>query len=186
MLPFRPHLFTGSLLAATLLALPASAEPDRSAVINQLLPGSSVAERSSAAFEQIRPLPADGRGRVDQIDPDLTPATDEISLSAAGTRPRKACTLTPEQQAIVTSLEAQGRLPAGDCEMAAFLAPPSDKSDEDRRALAAAVLSGAPELAGQESEAARLARLAEERRQAAAAESAAAVSSYLLPPPPGQ
>ncbi|HRI99599.1 MAG TPA: hypothetical protein PKV67_02390 [Hyphomonas sp.] len=187
MAPIRLRRLASLALAASLASLAAGADPDRSAAIKQLAPGATPAERSSAAFDQITPVPRETRGRVDQIDPSMKPASEESGLSAHNpTASRTGCTLTPEQRAIVTSLEAQGRLPAGDCEMAAFLAQPGDKSDEDRRSLAAAVLATAPELVGQESEAARLARLAEERRQAAAAEAAAVVSTYLISPVPGQ
>lgn len=188
MAPLRLHRSAGLLLAAALAVASAGAEPERSATIKQLAPGATLAERSNAAFEQITPATIDARGRVDQIDPTLAAATDDTDLAATGASSmRRACVLTPDQLAIVTSLEAQGRLPAGDCEMAAFLAHPSDKSDEDRRAAAAAVLAAAPELVGRESEAAVQAREAEERRQsAAAAETAAAVSTFLLPKPSGQ
>ena len=170
-------------LAAMLAGLSAGAEPDRSASIKQLAPGSTPAERSSAAFDQITPVTGETRGRVDQIDPSLTPGADDTDLTATAiSGSRTGCTLTAEQRAIVTSLEAQGRLPAGDCEMAAFFAQPGDKSDEDRRALSAAVLAAAPELAGRESEA----RAEAESRKAAAEQAAATVSTYLLPPVPGQ
>ncbi|MFN7178806.1 hypothetical protein [Hyphomonas sp.] len=188
MLPFRLPLSAGAALAALIVCLPSGAEPDRSAAIKQLSSGATLAERSSAAFDQITPAKPDTRGRVDQIDPSLTPASDETGLSAmASSASRTPCILSAEQRAIVTSLEAQGRLPAGDCEMAAFLTQPGDKSEEDRRATAAAVLTAAPELVGQESEAARQARLAEESRAAAAAEAVGAtVSTYLVSPVPGQ
>jgi hypothetical protein len=184
MLPFRLRHSAGAALAALLACLPSGAEPDRSAAIRQLSSGATMAERSSAAFDQITSVMPQARGRVDQIDPSLRPASEDTGLSAmASSAGRAPCVLTAEQRAIVTSLEAQGRLPAGDCEMAAFLTQPGDKSEEDRRVTVAAVLSTAPELAGQESEAGRKARIAEESRAAAAE---AAVSTYLVPPVPGQ
>ena len=188
MLPFRLRLSAGAALAALIIYLPSGAEPDRSAAIKQLSSGATMAERSSAAFDQITPAAQQARGHVDQIDPSLKPASDETGLSASGpSAGRGPCILTAQQRAIVTSLEAQGRLPAGDCEMAAFLTQPGDKSEEDRRATAAAVLTAAPELVGQESEASLQARLAEERAAAAAAEAAAAtVSTYLVSPLSGQ
>lgn len=186
MAPIRLHRSAGLALAAMLTGLAAGAEPDRSAAIKQLAPGSTPAERSNAAFEQITPVAWETRGRVDQIDPSLTSGSGESGLTAdAPSGGRTGCVLTAEQRAIVTSLEAQGRLPAGDCEMAAFFAQPGDKSDEDRRALSAAVLAAAPELAGRESDSERQARAEAESRQAAAEQAAATVTTYLLPPIPG-
>jgi hypothetical protein len=176
----------GILLAATVsVSFPAGADPERSAAIPQVQSSTKMEERSNAAFEQIV-LPGAGtrRGGVDQIDPALfaNGAPDGAAFDldpSAESEQIPACTLTPEQQSIVTSLEAQGRLPAGDCEMVAWFAKPADKSEEDRRALAAAVLAAAPELVGQESDEARASRLEAERLAAEAV--AAAVLTYLLP-----
>jgi len=94
-------------------------------------------------------------------------------------------TLTNEQQAIVTSLAAQGKLPAGDCEMAAWFAAPRDKDElEGRQSLAEAVVAGAPELLGRNAEADRLAEIEAEQQRADAAAAALALSLLAPPPPP--
>lgn len=184
MAPLRHRIEAGLALTALLLAVfPAGAETDRSAAIRQVAAGETLAERSSASFDQIKPVAREARGRVDQIDPSLaTERDDDLDIEMAAARP-SGCVLTPEQQAIVTSLQSQGRLPAGECEMLAFFADPDDKSD-DRRGLAEAIMAGAPELAGHESEAARQARLEEEARREAEAGMKATVSTFLLPAVP--
>ncbi|MFN7163982.1 MAG: hypothetical protein ACK4P2_04115 [Hyphomonas sp.] len=175
-----PLLLLFSLAGAGGLSL---AETDRSAAIRQVTGERPMAERSSAAFDQISTVAA-GRGRVDQIDPALAPADlpdgDELTARDPALR-ASGCTLTPDQQSIVTSLAAQGRLPAGDCEMIAWLARPGDKSDsEDRRSVAEAVITAAPELLGRDADADRRAQLEIEQRQA----EAAAVIFSVLPPLP--
>lgn len=181
--------------AAVFLAPVAVAEADRSAAIKQVTRGATLAERSSAGFDQISTVAAGRTSAVDQIDPSLEAKsvpeasgdklTDGQAAASAG-----PCVLTPEQQAIVTSLQSQGRLPAGDCEMVAWFGRPGDEPDaEDRRSLAEAVVTTSPELLGQESEAARIARLEAERQQAEAAASAAIAATILtptLPGPPGK
>jgi|APLow6443716910_1056828.scaffolds.fasta_scaffold204372_2 hypothetical protein len=178
----------------TLAALPgmAHADADRSAAINQVTKFRTMAERSSAAFEQLSTVET-GRSRVDQIDPALalSDAPDSDRLTAPEpAAPVSACTLSPEQQSIVTSLEAQGKLPAGDCEMVAWFAQPGDKVEgEDRQSLAEAVIAGSPEMLGRESEADRLAQQELETREAEAAASAAIALTILtpaVPVPPGK
>lgn len=184
MAPLRHRIQAGFALTALLsAALPALAGTDRSAAIPQVAAGETMAERSSAAFDQITPVAPESRGRVDQIDPSLASEADDALDIDGAAAPASGCVLTPEQQAIVTSLQAQGRLPAGECEMLAWLTDPDDKSD-DRRGLAEAIMAGAPELAGQESEAARQARLEEEARKEAEAATKATVSTFLLPSVP--
>ena len=181
------HAIAGAF-AAVLLAPIATAEADRSAAIKQVTRGATIAERSSAGFDQISTVAAGRTSAVDQIDPSLEAKSvpeasgDKLSdVQAAG-----PCVLTPEQQAIVTSLESQGRLPAGDCEMVAWFGRPGDEPDgDDRRSLAEAVVTTSPELLGQESEAARLARIEAERRQAEAAASEAIAATILMPTLPG-
>jgi hypothetical protein len=180
--------YPAALVLAFLVGGGASSEVDRSARITQVTRSTTMAERSSAAFDQISTVEA-GRSSVTQIDPGLALKDDKAgpeSLSAGqGPAPPSACELTPEQQSIVTSLEAQGRLPAGDCEMVAWFAEPRDKSEaEDRQSLAESVVAGAPELVGQDVEADRLAREAEDLARAEAAATAAAIS--LFSPTPGQ
>ncbi len=175
------------LLTLSALAPMAHAEADRSAAINQVTKSRTLAERSSAAFDQLSTVET-GRSRVDQIDPALAaagaPGSDQLSAGEPAA-PGAACTLSPEQQSIVTSLEAQGRLPAGDCEMLAWFAQPGDKAEgEDRNSLAEAVISGAPEMLGRESEAHSLAQLELEKRQAEAAASAAIALTILTPAVP--
>lgn len=148
-----------------------AADPDRSAAIPQVTRGATLAERSAAGFEQIATVEA-GRSKVEQIDPALAvriePEADRLLPGAAPPPPEAGCRLTPDQQAIVTSLEAQGKLPAGDCEMVAWFARPGDKSEnEERAALSVAVAGAAPELLGREGEAEAAARLAAEQRAAA-------------------
>ena len=180
------------LLTLAVLASMAHAEADRSAAINQVTKTRTLAERSSAAFDQLSTVET-GRSRVDQIDPALAredaPGNDQLA-AAETAAPGSACILSPEQQSIVTSLEAQGRLPAGDCEMVAWFAQPGDKAEgEDRQSLAEAVNAGAPEMLGRESEADRLAQLELEKRQAEAAASAAIALTILtpaVPVPPGK
>ena len=182
------------LMLAALVSI-AHAESDRSAAVNQVTKSLTLAERSSAAFDQLSAVET-GRSRVDQIDPVLAaaeaPGGDQLSAAepAEPAAPGSACTLSPEQQSIVTSLEAQGRLPAGDCEMLAWFAQPGDKAEgEDRKSLAEAVISGAPETLGRESEADRLAKAELEERQAEVAASAAIALSILtpaVPVPPGK
>ena len=180
------------LLTLAAMASMAHAEADRSAAINQVAKTRTLAERSSAAFDQLSTVET-GRSRVDQIDPALAredaPGNDQLA-AAETAAPGSACILSPEQQSIVTSLEAQGRLPAGDCEMVAWFAQPGDKAEgEDRQSLAEAVNAGAPEMLGRESEADRLAQLELEKRQAEAAASAAIALTILtpaVPVPPGK
>jgi hypothetical protein len=180
------------LLTLAAMASMAHAEADRSAAINQVTKTRTLAERSSAAFDQLSTVET-GRSRVDQIDPALAredaPGNDQLA-AAETAAPGSACTLSPEQQSIVTSLEAQGKLPAGDCEMVAWFAQPGDKAEgEDRQSLAEAVIAGAPEMLGRESEADRLAQLELEKRQAEAAASAAIALTILtpaVPVPPGK
>ena len=180
------------LLTLAAMASMAHAEADRSAAINQVTKTRTLAERSSAAFDQLSTVET-GRSRVDQIDPALAredaPGNDQLA-AAETAAPSSACTLSPEQQSIVTSLEAQGKLPAGDCEMVAWFAQPGDKAEgEDRQSLAEAVIAGAPEMLGRESEADRLAQLELEKRQAEAAASAAIALTILtpaVPVPPGK
>ncbi len=159
----RPY--PAALVFALLVGAAASADVDRSARITQVTRSTTMAERSSAAFDQISSVEA-GRSSVTQIDPGLALKDDKSrpeSLSA-GQAPMSSstCELTPEQQSIVTSLEAQGKLPAGDCEMVAWFAEPRDKSEAEDR----------------------LAREAEELARAEAAATAAAIS--LFSPTPGQ
>lgn len=180
--------YPAALVLALLACGGASADVDRSARITQVTRSTTMAERSSAAFDQISTVEA-GRSSVSQIDPGLALKDDKSgpeNLSAGqATMSASACELTPEQQSIVTSLEAQGKLPAGDCEMVAWFAEPRDKSEaEDRQSLAESVVAGAPELVGQDGEADRLAREAEELARAEAAAVAAAIS--LFSPTPGQ
>ena len=180
------------LLTLAAMASMAHAEADRSAAINQVAKTRTLAERSSAAFDQLSTVET-GRSRVDQIDPALAredaPGNDQLA-AAETAAPGSACILSPEQQSIVTSLEAQGKLPAGDCEMVAWFAQPGDKAEgEDRQSLAEAVIAGAPEMLGRESEADRLAQLELEKRQAEAAASAAIALTILtpaVPVPPGK
>lgn len=181
--------------AAVFLAPVAVAEADRSAAIKQVTRGATLAERSSAGFDQISTVAAGRTSAVDQIDPSLeATAVPELSgdrlSNPQDTRSPAPCVLTPEQQAIVTSLESQGRLPAGDCEMVAWFGRPGDPVEgEERRSLAEAVISTSPELLGQEAEADRLARIEAERRQAEAATSEAIAAQILtptLPGPPGK
>lgn len=184
-------------LASLLLTLAAGtsaahAEADRSAAINQVTKARTMAERSSAAFDQLSNVET-GRSRVDQIDPALAradaPGSDRLTASDR-IAPETGCTLSPEQQSIVTSLEAQGKLPAGDCEMVAWFAEPGDKGEgEDRQSLAEAVIAGAPEMLGRESEADRLAKAELEGRQAEDAASAAialTIFTPAVPVPPGK
>lgn len=179
-------------IAAILTAVAASssmshAETGRSAAIRQVTEAGTIAERSSAAFDQISTVET-GRSRLDQIDPSLARANAEGGERLAAGAPDElaaGCSLTPEQQAIVTSLEAQGRLPAGVCEMAAWFAQPGDKVEgEDRRALAEAVLAGAPGMLGRDAEADRLAALELEQRQAEAAAAEAIALTILTPAVP--
>ena len=180
------------LLTLAAMASMAHAEADRSAAINQVAKTRTLAERSSAAFDQLSTVET-GRSRVDQIDPALAredaPGNDQLA-AAETAAPGSACILSPEQQSIVTSLEAQGKLPAGDCEMVAWFAQPGDKAEgEDRQSLAEAVIAGAPEMLGRESEADRLAQLELETREAEAAASAAIALTILtpaVPVPPGK
>lgn len=177
-----------ALLAAVAPLAQADGE-DRSAGIRQVTKGDTLAERSSAAFDQISTVQS-GRSRLDQIDPSLAlkdgAEIDRLSASEPP-QPVEACTLTPEQQSIVTSLEAQGKLPAGECELVAWFARPGDKvENDDRQALAEAAVSGAPELLGVETEAGRLAQQeaeAEQQRQQADAAAAAMALSILAPQP---
>lgn len=172
---------------STLVNGAASADADRSASIRQVTNSETLAERSSAAFEQIASVAA-GRSSVSQIDP-LAAAmetSDSGDLGADRAPDASAsCVLTPEQQSIVTSLESQGKLPAGDCELVAWFSEPGDKSEaEDRRALAESVAAAAPDLLGREAEAGQLAREAEELARAEAMATAIAVTIFA--PPPGE
>lgn len=167
----------------------AFADPDRSAAMVQLTPGATMAERSSAAVGQISTV-ENGRSRLDQIDPSIAASresnSDVIEAETSRATP-PSCVLDPEQQAIVTSLTAQGKLPAGDCEMLAWFAEPRDKDEiTGRQSIAEAVVTTAPELVGRDGEADRLARLEEEQRRADALAAAAALSLLAPPPPPGQ
>jgi hypothetical protein len=180
-----------TLLVAVLAASAPLAQAEkatRSAGIPQVTMGQTLAERSSAAFDQIATVQS-GRSRLEQIDPSLALKDGaEIDRLAGNETPPafEACTLTPEQQSIVTSLEAQGGMPEDECELVAWFARPGDK-ENDRQALAESVVTGAPELLGIETEAGRLAREAAEaelQRQQADAAAAAMALSILAPLPP--
>lgn len=184
---------TQSLLIAALLlgsALPAQSDADRSAAIKQVTKSAAMSERSSAALDQISTV-ATGRTRLDQIDPaaalDTNMDGDHLNTAPTAT-PDDGCTLSPEQQSIVTSLEAQGKLPAGDCEMVSWFAQPRDKDEvESRQSLAESVVASAPELLGRSAEADRLAKLEADMARADAAAAAAALSLLAPPPiPPGK
>lgn len=183
------RLVLPAALISTILvaAAPAMADNDRSAAVPQVAKSASMAERSSAALDQISSVES-GRTRLDQIDPGATDAAsvddDRLGAAEASGSP-DACSLTNEQQAIVTSLAAQGKLPAGDCEMAAWFAAPRDKDElEGRQSLAEAVVAGAPELLGRNAEADRLAEIEAEQQRADAAAAALALSLLAPPPPP--
>ena len=189
----RSSLFvTAAALLAVVFAAPTAAtETDRSAAIKQVTSGETLSERSNAGFDQIATISAGRTSAVDQIDPSLEARavsdspSDRTSETQDGAR-TSPCVLTPEQQAIVTSLESQGRLPAGDCEMVAWFGRPGDRVEsEDRRSLSEAVFVSSPELLGQEVEADRAARLEEERRQSEAAASEQIASTILTPAMPG-
>lgn len=192
----RPGLarlnFAAILMGLAATAQVSDAEAGRSAAISQVTEARTTAERSSAAFDQISTVET-GRSRLDQIDPSLALADpgDSERLAAGAPEERgSGCTLSPEQQSIVTSLEAQGRLPAGDCEMVAWFAQPGDKVEsEDRQSLAEAVVAGAPGMLGRDAEAGRLGALELEQRRAQAAAAAAIALTILtpvVPVPPGK
>lgn len=184
----RARYFAISFSVA-LFAPAAQAESSRSAAIRQVTSGETLPERSAAGFDQIATIDA-GRGKVDQIDPALAmkvvPESDRLETDPEV--PSTGCSLTREQQAIVTSLQAQGKLPVGDCEMIAWFARPGDQSEGEERALAEAAAANAPELLGQEAERDRAARLEAEQQQADAA--AVSVSTTIFTPvspaPPGK
>lgn len=192
----RPGLarlnFAAILMGLAATAQVSDAEAGRSAAISQVTEARTTAERSSAAFDQISTVET-GRSRLDQIDPSLALADpgDSERLAAGAPEERgSGCTLSPEHQSIVTSLEAQGRLPAGDCEMVAWFAQPGDKVEsEDRQSLAEAVVAGAPGMLGRDAEAGRLGALELEQRRAQAAAAAAIALTILtpvVPVPPGK
>lgn len=192
----RPGLarlnFAAILMGLAATAQVSDAEAGRSAAISQVTEPRTTAERSSAAFDQISTVET-GRCRLDQIDPSLALAdTGDSERLAAGAPEERGsgCTLSPEQQSIVTSLEAQGRLPAGDCEMVAWFAQPGDKVEsEDRQSLAEAVVAGAPGMLGRDAEAGQLGALELEQRRAQAAAAAAIALTILtpvVPVPPGK
>ena len=178
-------------LAALVLSPVSHADPDRSAAIKQVTRGETLAERSSASFDQIATVTAARRGAVEQLDPTLPdgsyPDDDAANLTGAqGAGISPACVLSPEQQAIVTSLQSQGRLPAGECEMLAWFAQPGDPVEGDeRRSLAEAVIVTSPELLGQESEADRQARLEADRAAAEAVAAGEIAATIFMPVPPG-
>lgn len=162
-----------------------SADADRSASIRQVTNSETLAERSNAAFEQIASV-ATGRSSVSQIDPSTAARDTSGSGDLGADRAPDAsagCVLTPEQQSIVTSLDSQGKLPAGDCELMVWFSEPGDKSEaEDRRALAESAVAAAPGLLGREAEAGQAAREAEELARAEAMANAIAVTIFALPP----
>lgn len=178
-------------LAVLVLSPVSHADPDRSAAIKQVTRGETLAERSSASFDQIATVTAARRGAVEQLDPSLPdgsyPENDAANLTGAqGSVVAPACVLSPEQQAIVTSLQSQGRLPAGECEMLAWFAQPGDPVEGDeRRSLAEAVIVTSPELLGQDSEAERQARAEADRAAAEAAAARDIAATILMPVPPG-
>jgi hypothetical protein len=179
-------------LAVLVLSPLSHADPDRSAAIKQVTRGETLAERSSASFDQIATAATARRGAVEQLDPSLPDGSyledDAANLTGAqGAGIAPACVLSPEQQAIVTSLQSQGRLAAGECEMLAWFAQPGDPVEGDeRRSLAEAVIVTSPELLGQESEADRQARLEADRAAAEAAAAAREIAAtILMPVPPG-
>lgn len=177
-------------LAVLVLSPVSHADPDRSAAIKQVTRGETLTERSSASFDQIAIASAARRGAVEQLAPSLLdgsyPENDAGNLTGApGAGVAPACVLSSEQQAIVTSLQSQGRLPASECEMLAWFAQPGDPvEDDERRSLAEAVIVTSPELLGQESEADRQARAEADRAaaEAAAARDIAATILMLVPP----
>jgi hypothetical protein len=178
-------------LAVLVLSPVSHADPDRSAAIKQVTRGETLAERSSASFDQITAVTAARRGAVEQLDPSLPDSSylgdDAASLTGAqGAGIAPACVLSPEQQAVVTSLQSQGRLPAGECEMLAWFAQPGDPVEGDeRRSLAEAVIVTSPELLGQESEADRQARSEADRQAAEAVAAREIAATILMPVPPG-
>lgn len=128
---------TGALMLAAGLAPSAQAEkplPDRSASIPQLVREPSLSARSSAALDQISAVNAQTRGAVEQIDPSARaiagadaeppPASTEVLTAgaSAGTGAPPACRLTPDQAAILQSLQMQAQVISDGCELIEWLA----------------------------------------------------------------
>lgn len=112
--------------AALSLAAALAAYADRSASIGQL--GDNAGEtgkRSSASLGQIGLRAAESGGLVDQIDPEAAAGRHDIDESNVGkVLPAELdgdCALSPNQEAILDYLKAEGRVFKTNCEVLAWL-----------------------------------------------------------------
>lgn len=112
--------------AAISLAAALAAYADRSASISQLNEhGDKTGERSSAALGQIGKRTVEAGGLVDQIDPAAAADRDDIDESKVGeVLPEQLdgdCSLSPNQEAILEFLKAEGRVFENNCQILAWL-----------------------------------------------------------------
>lgn len=113
------------IAAATLLAAPL-VHADRSASMGQL--GDNAEEtgkRSNAAVGQIGLRASEAGGLADQIDPETVKDRDDIDESRVSeTLPAafdRDCTLTPNQEAVLDYLRAEGQVFENDCQVLVWL-----------------------------------------------------------------
>lgn len=186
-MPARAGVIGGPVLFAMLVALTGGpALADRSAKIDQVVRKDTIAERSSAAFDQISATPRTGRGSIDQIDPSARPRDESGPFDTAVQRlprpsPPHGCDVSADQAAIIASLKAQGQIISEDCDLADWVAIAGDRSGKDeRRATGEALSATRPELlsfeAQRDKEAAE--RAEQERLDAARAAAIQVVNGY--------
>ena len=177
-MPARAGVMGGPVVFAMLIALTGGpALADRSAKIDQVVRKDTVAERSNAALDQISAGPRTERGSIDQIDPSARARDDGGQFDTAiPSLPRPAqtrgCEVSADQEAIIESLKAQGKVIGDDCDLIDWVAIAGDRSGKDeRRAVGEALSATRPELlsleAQRDKEAAERAEL--ERLEAARA-----------------
>ena len=123
------------LIAAAFLAVACPLVfADRSASMGQLGDNAeATGTRSNAALNQIGRRASESGGLADQIDPETVTGIDDIDESLVGETLPAAfdtmCTLTPNQEAVLDYLRAEGRVFENDCQVLAWL----EDNGADRR-----------------------------------------------------
>lgn len=177
-MPARAGVIGAAAIAALAATAAGPALADRSAKIDQVVKNDTLAERSTAAQDQIGTTIPERRGSIEQIDPAARPRyeNDERALAVSAQRPprqeERDCEVGADQAAIIESLKAQGKIVGDDCDLIDWVAVTGDRSGrDDRRAVAEALAATRPELLSIEAEREReqAEKLEQERIEAARA-----------------